>query len=246
MSTNIFLGYPPENIKNWIIENYQIQNILDDPVCFTANNPGEDATISFKCNTGFEDFYDIAGYLPCFIYSIDGKQTWNDWDFSEIHLDLCMNNQVFIKAKYENIASNPNLNGFSYTSRMCYFNINKSVSGSGLFSYLLTNNGIINNIPHNFYDIFGYSVIRDTLTSAPKFPQIKPNNGCYSGMFSGYKNLSYIEVLFTEWDDAEGWQNSTDLWLDGVSPTGTFVCPPELPEKRGPSYIPDGWTIIRK
>lgn len=37
----------------------------------------------------------------------------------------------------------------------------------------------------------------------------------------------------------------TDNWLDGVSPTGTFVCPSALPIQYGVNYIPEGWDIIK-
>jgi hypothetical protein len=47
MSTNIFLGYPPENIKQFIIENYGQKD--SGPLCFTANNPDENANVSLKC-----------------------------------------------------------------------------------------------------------------------------------------------------------------------------------------------------
>jgi hypothetical protein len=35
----------------------------------------------------------------------------------------------------------------------------------------------------------------------------------------------------------------TVAWVVGVSPTGTFECPEDLPIERGISYIPSGWTV---
>ena len=32
-------------------------------------------------------------------------------------------------------------------------------------------------------------------------------------------------------------------WVDGVAPTGTFVCPKALPEEYGPQRIPQGWRV---
>ena len=52
MSTNIFLGYPPENIKNWIIENYKKPEVDQTliPLTFTAEEPN--TTFSLKSNNG--------------------------------------------------------------------------------------------------------------------------------------------------------------------------------------------------
>ena len=48
MATNIFLGYPPENIKNWIIAEAErkYQEQLATPLTFTAEEPN--ATFSLK------------------------------------------------------------------------------------------------------------------------------------------------------------------------------------------------------
>ena len=46
---NIFLGNPPENIKQWIIDDYnRKQEKLKIPLCFEAVDSG--ATIALKCN----------------------------------------------------------------------------------------------------------------------------------------------------------------------------------------------------
>ena len=48
---NIFLGNPPENIKQWIIADYnrkQEEEKLKIPLCF--ENYGPNATITLKCN----------------------------------------------------------------------------------------------------------------------------------------------------------------------------------------------------
>jgi hypothetical protein len=50
MSTNIFLGYPPENIKQFIIKNYGQTDMTKVPLTFTAEEPN--ATFSLKSNNG--------------------------------------------------------------------------------------------------------------------------------------------------------------------------------------------------
>jgi hypothetical protein len=52
MATNIFLGYPPENIRKWIIDNYKEPEVdmTKVPLTFTAEEPG--AKLSLKSNNG--------------------------------------------------------------------------------------------------------------------------------------------------------------------------------------------------
>ena len=57
-------------------------------------------------------------------------------------------------------------------------------------------------------------------------------------MFNGCTSLSSVEVAFTTWTSG-----ATDNWLSGVAASGTFTCPDELPDTRGASNIPEGWTI---
>ena len=47
---NIFLGNPPENIRQWIIDDYnrKQEEKRNGPLCFEAVDAG--ATISLKCN----------------------------------------------------------------------------------------------------------------------------------------------------------------------------------------------------
>lgn len=56
-------------------------------------------------------------------------------------------------------------------------------------------------------------------------------------MFKGCTSLNNISVKFTEWNS-----DATTNWVDGVASTGTFVCPNMLPDERGVSRIPEGWT----
>ena len=42
---NIFLGNPPDNIKQWIIEHYTPPTPAAEPLCFTA--VGSDMTVKY-------------------------------------------------------------------------------------------------------------------------------------------------------------------------------------------------------
>jgi hypothetical protein len=46
MATNIFLGFPPENIKQFIIDNYGSKDMTKVPLTFTAEEPN--ATFCLK------------------------------------------------------------------------------------------------------------------------------------------------------------------------------------------------------
>ena len=64
----------------------------------------------------------------------------------------------------------------------------------------------------------------------------------FSFMFNGCSELNQIEVNFTTWPSTS---TMTD-WVEGVSSTGTFICPEALPIKFATNRIPPGWTVVRK
>ena len=98
------------------------------------------------------------------------------------------------------------------------------------------------------------------LTEAPELPAPYVSEYCYEGMFMDCPKISEITVNFTEWgiripirvtyedgeEDDEILSRSTQGWLNGVAPQGTFICPKELPEEFGGDAIPKGWKVVRK
>ena len=95
------------------------------------------------------------------------------------------------------------------------------------------------------------------LTHAPELPATHLQDGYYINMFKGCTKLSEIRVHFSDWGNPyiarfyefgkirkEVFQN-TDHWLDDVAPTGTFICPKNLPEEFGENRIPEGWMVIK-
>lgn len=91
--------------------------------------------------------------------------------------------------------------------------------------------------------VFGsYNRMFEGCTSLTKSPELFASPGSedcddsYSNMFKGCTNLSEITVHFTEWPDNYD-------WVKGVAPTGTFICPKELPEEYGLKRIPEGWAL---
>ena len=89
-----------------------------------------------------------------------------------------------------------------------------------------------------------YGMFNDctSLTQAPTLPAAACAQGCFQHMFNGCSNLSQIEVNFSEWYEDE-FGMATDTWVEGVAPTGTFICPKELPAEYGVSRIPEGWRV---
>ena len=77
-----------------------------------------------------------------------------------------------------------------------------------------------------------------SLTKAPALPATSLAGDCYRNLFSGCTNLAEINVSFTSWSNS-----GTDEWVKDVAPTGTFICPKELPLEYGVSRIPEGWTV---
>ena len=77
-----------------------------------------------------------------------------------------------------------------------------------------------------------------SLISAPELPATTLATGCYSNMFNKCAKLNSIKVNFSAW-----LANSTNDWVAGVSSTGVFTAPSALPNTRGDSNIPTGWTL---
>ncbi len=81
------------------------------------------------------------------------------------------------------------------------------------------------------------------LTEAPELPATKIVARCYNHMFYLCESLSKVTVNIIEWETPDDGFYETYLWLYNVAPTGTFICPKELEEKYGPSFIPEGWIV---
>ena len=78
------------------------------------------------------------------------------------------------------------------------------------------------------------------LTTAPELPATTLATWCYRGMFENCPNLNYVKCLATDISATY----CTANWLDGVSPTGTFVKNSSMSNwPSGTSGIPSGWTV---
>ena len=82
-----------------------------------------------------------------------------------------------------------------------------------------------------------------SLTQAPALPATTLADSCYMYMFSGCTSLSEIHVSFDDWRNAD---YSTAYWVKNVAPSGTFICPENLPLEYGyggEDRIPEGWRV---
>lgn len=79
------------------------------------------------------------------------------------------------------------------------------------------------------------------LVNAPELPaQNIPSYGYYA-MFNNCPNLNYVKCLATS-----KYSNSTTIWLNNVSSTGTFVKKAGASWSSGTAGIPNGWTVIEE
>lgn len=77
-----------------------------------------------------------------------------------------------------------------------------------------------------------------SIVNAPELPATTLAPGCYQYMFQSCTKLNYIKVNFSSWID-----NTTNNWVVGVSSTGEFNAPSNLPVIVGDSNVPTGWTV---
>ena len=104
MATEIYLGYPPENIKQWIIADYnrKQEEKLKIPLCFEAVDAG--ATIALKCNGNNLK-------TATFQTSTDG-QNWTDYTYATSITLANAGDKVYFKAKDDNTSIKRNYSNY--------------------------------------------------------------------------------------------------------------------------------------
>lgn len=162
MAIKIYLGYPPENVKKWIEENYKPTFKLTDPLCFTAEEPN--AKIIF--NKGTEDNQ--------IVISTD-KQNWSNYEYgTEITL-VNIGDKVYFKAAAD--VENGSFEGYG-------FNISSGkIAASGNLNTLLKADGSVLDLNERYYCYSNMFYGCKSLTEAPELPATTLSEGCYSGMF---------------------------------------------------------------
>ena len=146
MAINIFLGYPPENIKTWIINNCgSKENADNDLLCFSINNPDEESTISLKYFVDEEETDEPI--KVSLLYSDNGAIDWKPWNGDPITLNSCKDGKVFIKANQPNDANFANYEEYINHT----FIMTGKINASGNIQYLLTSDGKRTDIPNDCF-----------------------------------------------------------------------------------------------
>ena len=97
-------------------------------------------------------------------------------------------------------------------------------------------------LPENVTEYCYFLMFRNcsSLTGTPVLPAATLADNCYYSMFLYCDAVNYIKCLATVLGE-----NSTLYWLDGVSPTGTFVKAASMNDwQSGVDGIPENWTVV--
>ena len=102
---NIFLGNPPEKIKQWIINDYnrkQEEKKRKVPLCFEAVDSG--ATVALKCNGN--------NLKTATFQTSTDRQTWSDYTYGTNITLANAGNKVYFKAKDDNTSIKRNYSNY--------------------------------------------------------------------------------------------------------------------------------------
>ena len=184
---NIFLGEPPANIKQWIIEHYTPPTPpTSGPLCFTAEQAN--STVRFDSmaeGVPITEFYPDMNLQ----YSTDGSN-WTVMDLTQPPSNFTLAN-VGDKIYFKAVTENPN--GFRNNGPACQWKMTGKISASGNIQYLLKSDGSRTDVPSNCYSCMFDSC--HYLTSAPDLPATTLALECYSSMFNSCSNLTQAPAL---------------------------------------------------
>ena len=274
MGTQIFLGNPPEHIKQWIIEHSKPKC---DALCFTSKYNNQTIQLT---KVGNPDSINLQT-------SFDGK-SWTPYNVEDVITIPKIGGKVYFKAKGQNgrLANSP--------SDYHKFVTNSEIEASGNVNSLLEEDETVArtmslyNYQFCYVCLFSYT----HLTKAPELPSTELGYGCYAMMFSGCLYLTQAPALpattlanycyysmfngctalttapelpaYTLVDSCytgmftgcsqlnyvsvgfDNWvQYATDNWLP--ENTGTFKCPQTLIDnttERSNVTVPASWTMV--
>ena len=190
MATEIYLGYPPENIKKWIEKNYKPAFKLTDPLCFTAEEAG--STIKMSKHRSPPTVYletsptGEEGSWSDFIVCTEDENGNSNNDGTIITL-ANVGDKVYFRAKQDNqqfAIDDINCNKFVMTGKIAASgNINTLLKADGSILDLT-----INNVDRSYCYANMFSGC-SSLTQAPELPAMTLADSCYSSMFGGCTSL---------------------------------------------------------
>ena len=178
---NIFLGYPPENVKQWIKSHSGPD--LTIPLCFEAVDTG--ATIALKCNGN-------KLKTATFQTSTNG-QTWSDYTYATNISLANAGDKVYFKAKADNTSIVRNASNYlQFTTTQAAKKV--KVSGN-VMSLLAPEFGQMKSVgSYCFYKLF-YNCKNISDCSSMTLPVTTLADYCYSYMFQSCSSLTQAPAL---------------------------------------------------
>ena len=182
---NIFLGEPPANIKQWIIEHYAPPTPAAGPLCFTAEQDGSSVSLVYQDDYEFSD-----PTPPTLQYSLNDTEHWTEYEMSQI-IPLAKDAKVFFKANGQNerISAPPTMG----PPLIYKFVMEGKIAASGNIQYLLDDTGSRADVPSYCYNSI-FSGCK-SLTQAPALPATTLATNCYTNMLSDCKSLTQAPAL---------------------------------------------------
>ena len=156
MSTNIFLGYPPENIKQFIIEHYGQTDMTKVPLTFTAEEPN--ATFSLKSNDG-----------PAVTLETSTTGEEGSWQPYTVGDEITLAN-VGDKVMFRNSSDGIQVMGTAFRKYHKFDISQGKIAASGNIMFLMDKTGELKDLSgknHCYYGIFQNC---SSLTKAPTLP----------------------------------------------------------------------------
>ena len=184
---NIFLGNPPENIRQWIIEHYTPPTPVSGPLCFEA--VGSDMTVKYGNEYGYAGGMQEAGIN--FQYSTDGKN-WNEWALGETQFDpisIPVGTKLYLRGNNPNGVYSPS----GPASERFTFTGSGTINASGNIQSLIDPTMERTDVPDYCYvNMFNSCT---SLTQAPALPATTLADSCYISMFYGCTSLTQAPAL---------------------------------------------------
>ena len=180
MGTQIFLGNPPVNVKQWI-KNQR----LKEPLCFTAQEAGSTVQLTSQNN-----YPDVSLQT-----STDGN-TWTTYTVNDTITLANVGDKVYFKANWQNqvMAVEGRYGQYYYNN----FVMSGKIAASGNVNSLLEENEetarTMNLADRNFCYAYLFSGCT-SLTTAPELPATTLADKCYTNMFVGCTSLTSAPEL---------------------------------------------------
>ena len=181
--SSIFLGEPPANIKQWIIEHYTPPTPVAGPLCFTAEQNGSSVSLVHH------DYGQSDPTPPKLQYSLNDVEHWTEYEMNQI-IPLAKDAKVFFKANGQNERiSAPPIMG---PPQIYQFVMEGKIAASGNIQYLLDDTGSRADVPNYCYTNMFLSC--SSLTQAPALPATTLANYCYGDMFNNCPEFSKVHM----------------------------------------------------